>query len=650
MAEVPASPSGLPLAPAAPPDARRAWLACALLAAAALLAYANTLPAPLIFDDHPAITENASIRRFSTALSPPADGRGVTGRPVVNLSFALNFAAGGLDVRGYHATNLAIHLLAGLALLGVLRRTLQQPPLRARFGAASLPLATAAALAWTLHPLQTESVTCLAQRTESLVGLCYLATFYAFVRALEPGAARRWRVLAVVACLAGMATKEVMVTAPVLLLLYDRTFVAGSFAEAWRRRKTFHLALAATWLLLAWLVLGQAGSRGNSEGAALVPTVFSYALTQCGAIIRYLGLALWPHPLVLDYDTRLVRDVSEVLLPGTVLLALLAATVLALRRRPVWGFAGAWCFGLLGPSSSFVPLLPQPIAEHRMYLPLAAVITVVLASAFHLAGRRVWLVAAALALALGVTTARRNHDYRSAEAIWRDTVAKQPTNARAHFYLGHALEEAGRLPAAVAAYEAALALHPAYAEAHGNLGRLLGRTGRVPDALRHLEAAVRANPRLLTAQKNLGLYLPFAGRGAEAIPILENVLAAHPDDADAHTWLGDALLGQNRPAAAVPHYAAAVRLQPDSDKAESNWGAACLLLGQPADARRHLERALRLQPANLAARRNLGLVALQQGRPAEAADHFAAVLRANPDDPVAREQLDQLRRSPALQP
>src|SRR4029077_15512000 len=126
--------------------------------------------------------------------------------------------------------------LAGLTLFGLVQRTLLRPALHPRFGADALPLALAVALLWTVHPLQTESVTYIVQRAESLMGLFYLLTLYCFVRSLDSPAPNRWQALCFAACLTGMATKEVMVSAPLLVLLYDRTFAAGSFRAAWQQR------------------------------------------------------------------------------------------------------------------------------------------------------------------------------------------------------------------------------------------------------------------------------------------------------------------------------------------------------------------------------------------------------------------------------
>lgn len=630
------------------PPPRAPWLPVGLLWLAIALAYAPTLRAPFIFDDHQVIEGNASIRQLATALRPPADGSGVTGRPLLNFTFALNYAIGGEDVLVYHATNILIHALAALALFGVMRRTLLLTRWPATVREHAQPLAGCISFAWALHPLQTESVTCVAQRTESLVGLLFLATFYFFLRSTEPNARGHWLWLALVTTFAGVATKEVMVAAPVLVLLFDRTFLAGTFRAAWQQRRWVYLGLFSSWLLLGALVVGQAGTRGGTDGAALGPTMFAYALTQCGAVVHYLRLAAWPYPLVLDYDPTLVRDVAKVAAPAlllAVLLVLLVLTAMALRRRAAWGFAGAWFFCILAPSSSVVPLLAQPVAEHRMYLPLAGVIAAALVGAFMLGGRRLLVVAWIGSLAGAFVTVQRNRDYETAERIWADTVAKQPGNARAHYQLARAWEAANNPLGALASYRTALALHENYAEAHADLGRWFGLRGDSAEALRHLETAVRLKPKLVTAQKNLGLFLSLAGQQARAIAILQGVLAERPADVDALTWLGDARLRGGDAASALLHYAAATKIDPAAEKAHTNAGAACLLLGRNAEAQVHLSRAVALNPRSLEARRNLGLALMALGRVAEAREQFEAVLTLRPDDAVAREQLAALPRA-----
>ena len=170
------------------------------------------------------------------------------------------------------------------------------------------------------------------------MGLFYLLTLYAFIRGAEASRPGRWHSLAVVACLLGMASKEVMVTAPLMVLLYDRTFVAGSFREAWQRRRWFYLALAGTWLLLAALL---SGLYHRAVGFGLGISWWIYALTECKVVVQYLGLSVWPHPLVFDYggvNVDVAKHGTE-LMPYELGLALLVAgTLAALWRRP-----RAWC-------------------------------------------------------------------------------------------------------------------------------------------------------------------------------------------------------------------------------------------------------------------------------------------------------------------
>jgi Flp pilus assembly protein TadD len=481
-----------------------------LVVAAGLLAYHNSFTSPFIFDDIPSIQENPSIRHLWPiwdALSPPHKG-GLTGRPLINLSLAVNYAIGGTEVQGYHALNLTIHILAGLTLFGIMRRTLLQPRLRERFGAVANELALAVAVIWTVHPLQTESVTYIIQRCESLMGLFYLLTLYCFIRAAESLRPRVWYGLCVSACALGMASKEVMASAPLMVLLYDQAFVSGSLRGPWRRRWPLYLALAATWGLLGYLLIFGRTFRNYSHIATSVGvTRWPYLLTEPGVILHYLRLAAWPDPLCFDYfGWPLSGSWASILPPALVMAILLGATAWAWKTDSAWGVLGAWFFLILAPSSSFIPT-DSPAYEHRLYLPLAAVVAPVVMGIHALVGRRTIEVAVVLAFVLGVLTVQRNQDYRSNIAIWGDTVAKRRENPRAHYNLGVALEQAGRVQDAIGHYEQALRLKPDYAEAQYNLGVALVRLGRLPEAMGHWEQALRIKPDYAKAENNLAWLL-----------------------------------------------------------------------------------------------------------------------------------------------
>jgi len=610
-------------------------IAASLLVLAALIAWSNSFSGPFILDDLPAIADNASIRQWSTALTPPGEGQTVTGRPLLNLSFALNHALGGTHPEGYHALNLAIHAAAALAFFGLMRRTLRSPALIGRLGADATPLAFTAALLWTVHPLQTGSVTYIAQRAESLCALFYLLTLYGFARGAGSARPWRWFALASLACLAGMASKEVMVSAPLMTLLYDRTFFAGTFREAWRRHRRFYLALAAAWLLLGWLVV-KSGNRGSTAGFGVTDhpeiTSWTYLLKQCEAVVEYLRLCFWPHPLVLDHGFTVISDPLQVYGQGILLLTLFAGTVWALWRQPAWGFLGAWFFVVLAPSSSVVPVITETMAEHRMYLPLAAVIAAIVVASYAVGGRRALLPFIAIAIGLGFVTHRRNDDYRSALAIWSVTAAQIPANARAHQELALAWSHADRLPEAAVEFQIALNLLPSYSTAHYNYadvlarlnrpeealaefreadrsglvmpeaaygaGNMLVRLGRRDEAFAAYENALRLKPRFPSALNNLANLLSDSGRTEEAILRYREAIDLDPDYGDAHGNLGNAYAKAGRLPEALAEYAEAVRLTPDSPGARRSFGIALFLSGRKAEGVAQLEEAVRLDPAN----------------------------------------------------
>ncbi|OLC83840.1 MAG: hypothetical protein AUH72_03445 [Acidobacteria bacterium 13_1_40CM_4_65_8] len=195
--------------------------AVVLIAAVTSAAYASSFAGVFVFDDGPAIADNPHIHHLwplSTAMAAPPDST-VSGRPIVSLTLALNYALTP-DLWGYHAVNLAIHVLAALTPFGIVRRTLATG-VRHVSDTSLTPLALCIALLWAVHPLQTSAVTYVVQRAESLMGLFHLLTLYCAIRAID---GPWWIVAALVACALGMATKESMVTAPLIVVAWDWFF------------------------------------------------------------------------------------------------------------------------------------------------------------------------------------------------------------------------------------------------------------------------------------------------------------------------------------------------------------------------------------------------------------------------------------------
>jgi tetratricopeptide (TPR) repeat protein len=664
----------------------RAWL-CLLIIPAGLVAYANSFNDAFILDDIKHVMANEGIRQLL-----PITNHLTTRRPMVELSLAINFAVSQYQTWSYHAFNLAVHLLAGLVLFGVIRRTLLREPLRRRFEHDAPWLALAAALLWVVHPLQTQSVTYIIQRGESLMGLFYLLVIYCMVRGVGSSRAWTWYVAAVVACALGMASKAVMITAPIVALLYDRIFLGGSFRQMLRQRWGLYLGLAATWGVLLLCGVAQGVLNPNPPGPAAVGfgykgiTPIEYLLTQPEVILHYLRLGIWPHPLCLDYEWPVEHDLLGIIIPSAVIVVLLAATAWGLWRRSAVAFLGAWFFLILAPTSSFVPIKDVAF-EHRMYLPLAAVIVLLVVGGDRLlrlamsskalpvgAARGIGAaVVLALVCAASYGTLQRNRDYRSAVAMWSNVVAQHPDNARAQNDLGIALRRAGRVEEAIECYRRAIDVDPEGEAGWSNLGKALAqlgrydeaiepyehslaidpdhalvwnsygvalqRLGRLDEAMQAFRRSLEADDTLALPHRNLATILTNRGRIDEAIAELRRSLELDPNDHEAHYMLASLLEQQGEYHEAIDHYQKALRLKRDYADAGCNLGNVYFKLGDLDRAMAMYEAVLRADPGHVNARLNLGMVLHRQGRLAEAAEALHRVLQIQPDNTQARQLL-----------
>jgi len=605
---------------------------------AACAAYHNSFSGPFVFDDIPAIVDNPSIRHLwpiTRVMRPPLLSAGANGRPLVNLSLAVNYAVGGTSVTGYHVVNLLLHVTVALVLFSLVLRTLRLPSLKGRFEGKARPIALATTLLWTVHPLLTESVTSVIQRNELIVGLFYLLTLYGVLRSCDSAKKSFWYAFAITTCLLGMASKEVMATAPVMVLLYDRALLSGSLKQALRQRWRLYLGLAATWSLLA-LLISSHSDRNETVGFGHGVEWWAYALTQCQAIVRYLSLAVWPRGLIFDYGTEVVKEFTAVWPHVAIILVLLGATAYATIRRPKLGFAGCWFFGILAPSSSIIPLTTQTIAEHRMYLPLIPVVAIATVGLFAKANRNTGLAAVALvATLLGWSTVRRNQVYKSAISLWGDTVGKRPGNARAYNDLGNALDAAGRRSEALANYDRALQLKPDYAKAYYNKADSLLKMGQASAAIELFDRTLRIDPNYFKALRGKGDALVKAGQGDAAIPLYQEALKLQPDDADAARSLGIALVGAGRGSEAIERFEAALRVDPRDARLHSNLGYAYAKVGRVELAVSHFAAAMRLEPDSAEAHGNYAVALERAGRRTDAIGEYWQVLMLKPDDAVA---------------
>ena len=522
-------------------DRRVPWPGLLILLGVSL-AYANSLQGVFVYDDFGTIVGNPhleSLWPLSWSMSAPP-GSGSSGRPVVALSFALNYAFGEREVFGYHLVNVVLHALCALLLYGVLRRALQRLAAEREPALPPTLAATCASLLWAVHPLTSSALNHVTYRNEVLLALFFLACVYSALRgfaaaeAQRAGASRGWFAAAVACCALAMGCKEIAVGLPLVVLAVQVCVFGGGWLGALRRHAGLYAGLASTWLLLAWIV--STGDRGESVGAGAEGVrSLDYLRTQAGVLVHYLRLAFWPEPLVLDYrDWSIVRDWKTPLLPGLAVLVLFGLTLAALVRRRPLGAAAVAAFALLAPTSSFIPITGAVCAEHRLYLPLAAVVLVA-GSAFVTllvrlgvgGGRRSVILGVGtllLGAALTGATVQRNADYRSGVAIWADTVEKRPNNSLAWTNYANALRVQERHAEAEEALRRSAELNPGNQKAWRNLGHLLRDRGDLRGAVEAYRGAVRARPDQGPLQLDLGNLLVQLGDWEEGLAAFDEAL------------------------------------------------------------------------------------------------------------------------------
>ena len=598
------------------------WVLGFTVAIVGFAVYWNSLPAPFTFDDDHAIVINEQIRHLSTSVSRTEQGSPLAGRPLVSLTFAINYALNGLNVRGYRLVNITLHVVNALLLFALVARTLRVHAADAR---GPLHIGFAIALIWMVHPLVTEPVDYVSQRTELMMATFLLLTVYCAQRAAVGGTRPSlqrdrpaWLWASVAACALGMTCKETMVVAPIVVILYDRTFAFRSLSEAMRQRGRYYAALCATWLVL--LVLLWSSPRGDSAGfvgASVSP--WTYLLNQSQMIVRYLRLSLWPRGLVLDYGEPAYVTFGVVAPYVMVVAALLLGTIVELVRNSPIGFLGAWFFLTLAPTSSIVPISTEVGAERRMYVPLMALVALVISpvaqalmawpwrranqsgastSANHQGSQygrfeRLYMVATAIAIPLAFATYQRNAEYRSGLTLWQTVLDRWPAHARAH----------------------------------RNLAAELKLANRPQEEIEHLRAAVKDLPDLRNV---LGLELLALGRPSEAADELRVYVREHPRDADAWSNLGNALDALGRNHEALDAFAHAVDVDPNNGLSQRNLALQYLQANDFDNAAAHAREGVRLTPDDADAHNLLGLALIGQQKVDDAIAEFRTSLRLRP--------------------
>jgi tetratricopeptide (TPR) repeat protein len=592
-----------------PPIRRFAF--AVLLVAAGLLAYENSMSGVFTLDDIPCIVNNESLRSLDATWNAGPDDipGGLNRRVVGRWTFALNFAAGGLNVWGYHLVNIVIHITAALLLMGIVRRVLLLPRIPSALREQAALLAFCAALLWLVHPIQTESVTYIVQRLESLMGMFFLASLYALLRSRDSRTVF-WQSLAVITGGLCIGTKEVGLMLPLVALLFDRVFLGSSWSEVLSKRGIVHALLLTA--MVGYLLIGigsmplRVENQVKIDEAVQRATSWEFLRTQPGVLLHYLKITFWPKSLCLELNWPIAHDPLEIYGKGALIVATLIGGFALLRSRPVVGFLIVTFFLILAPSSTIVPLF---IAfEHRMYLSLGCVAIGVVFAVFWFGQRLsqrfgleasarsgaicVLLVCVPAAMALTFLTRQHNETYRDSIAVWQNVVRVAPHNVRAHMNLGVYLGKAGRYDEAESHFRYALDHKPTYHACWYNLGQHQHRDQKSPqDAVASFRKAVELNPGKDIYHFALASALADSGDTAAAEASYRRTLEINSDHYEPHHNLGRLLRKEGRLAEAEQLLKRAIELSPVSWRTQCQLAKLRINQGNSEGAKQHYEDA-----------------------------------------------------------
>jgi tetratricopeptide (TPR) repeat protein len=580
------------------------------------LIYANSLHGPFVFDDMRNIEYNSHIRLTQLTF----DGLRKAGfdsysssRPIANISFALNYYFNGKDTFGYHLVNTLIHATAGIFLYFFIKTTLSLPALRSRYEMQKW-IAFITALIWLVHPLNTQSVTYIVQRMNSMAAMFYIMALFFYAKGrLAQVKNRRWLWLGgcAMAGILSFGSKQTAATLPFFIFLYEWYFFQD-LSWSWLKRNI--LPVAGVLFLFGVLALLYMGVHplerilNGYNGRDF--TLLQRVLTEFRVVIFYISLLMFPHPsrLNLDRDFSLSHSLID---PFTTVLSIAAIAFLVglacylAKKQRLASFCILWFLGNLIIESSVIAL--EIIFDHRTYLPsmLVCLMAVVI---LYPRMRPKWLALATLSavvLFFSFWTYERNTVFRDHIALWGDCAAKSPAKARSHLNLGTAFARQHNYEQALVHFYETLRLRPYFSEAHYRMANALASLGRMDDAMDHYKDALKIKPDDARTHFKLADVLDQKGRHQEAIEHYQEALRHKPGYVQAHNNLGAILASHGRLEEAIGHFTRVMKIRPNDVEPYFNMGNATASLGRYKEAAAYFSKALQINPRYSEAQRNL---------------------------------------------
>lgn len=571
---------------------------------------------PWYFDDFPGIVENTFILDRSQSLLKLL----TSSRGIANLTFALNYRFGGVDVFGFHLVNLLIHISTSCLIFLVLKRVFRH----------SVSLCLLAATVFLVHPLQTQAVTYIVQRMTSLSGLFFFLALYLYIRAREEldsadrASFRHWAFY-IAALLFGAAaafTKQNAAVLPVALYLFDRYFLPRERLNGRGRLLIYLLPffLAPLWLGVRDVLLPAAAGAGLGElghtqslASQRYLTPLNYLVTEFSVVWLYIRLLFLPYGQALDYSYPLVERIVawRNVFPLVGIVTLLGAAAIFRRKYPLLSFGIFWFFLTLAVESTIIPL--DPVFEHRLYVPMFGFVLVVIGMFNPVRSRYVTGVLLFLLPLLAWLTWQRNALWNDPVVFYEDNLRRAPWSERVSLSLAKSYSDAGRAADALIVLNRAVELNARYDQIYVNLSRIYIEKGEYEQALAALQKGLAVKPGSEKLLDNLGVLYDMLGQSERAVQILKRAIEVAPRYPNAYLNLGVVYAGLGQWPEATNCYQKAIGLSYEHAAAHHNLGVAYYRQNQLPRAREEFRIALEQNPRDAEALFNLASVSLELG-------------------------------------
>ncbi|MFQ5455959.1 MAG: tetratricopeptide repeat protein [Nitrospirota bacterium] len=618
--------------------------------------YYNSLDNSFHYDDYHSIVENSFIRGignipsfFLTTLTFSGYERFAKSyRPLLLVSYTINYYFGKLDPYGYHLVNIIIHLLCSVFLYLIVKEI-----------TGDYNISLLSGILFALMPINTDAVNYITARSSLLSTSFYLLSFLFFIYFRVYGRITHY-FLFLISFAAALLSKEIAITLPVILFVYDCYFVKKEYRKGLKSAMV-HLPFLITgiiYLIIRKIMTGTAIGEGTLTGTRDINLFYSSSLTAVKMMGKYIHLMFLPFGLSAEHELTTPTSIFESpVILSVVVLSLFFIILYRLFFKSsssrIISFFILWFF------ITILPILILPFTGHssifqenRGYLSgisfaiISGILLVKLYEYLSRSSKRLlplyFSILCLLLIFYSIGVVRRNSVWRNDLTLWSDVAKKYPMSYKAYHEMGIAYQDENKFNLAIENYTKVLSINPDYYLAYTNLGNIYYRMGRINLAMKNFQETLRINPESHKAHLSIGKIYHDYGRLDLAIKEFKEVLRINPNNYDARMNLGFIYQKQGRLDLTLKEYKEIIKVDPTDYEVLNNIGVIYIMQKRKERAIERFKEVIKINPDYIYAHNNLGRLYSQMGSIDLAIREYQEVLRIDPDFKNIKSTIDKL--------